>query len=112
LDWLHDALGDFDDDYLIIDCPGQIELYTHFDIMSRFVQLLSRELDFRVCATYLLESQFMEDRTKFFAGVMSAMSCMINLECPHLNVMSKMDLVKKTRTKRETERYGVGFFDA
>jgi GTPase SAR1 family protein len=22
LDWLQDALGDFDDDYLIIDCPG------------------------------------------------------------------------------------------
>lgn len=22
MDWLHEALGDYEDDYLIIDCPG------------------------------------------------------------------------------------------
>ena len=22
LDWLHEAMGDYEDDYLIIDCPG------------------------------------------------------------------------------------------
>jgi hypothetical protein len=42
---------------------------------------------------YLIESQFMEDKYKFFSGVMSAMSAMVNLEIPWINVMSKMDLV-------------------
>jgi len=92
-DWLEDALGEFEDDFLVIDCPGQIELYTHFPIMSRFVEVLQK-LNFRLCTTYLLETQFMEDRSKFFSGVMSAMSCMINLELPHINLLSKMDLVK------------------
>ena len=47
----------------------------------------------RVTGAYLIESQFMEDRHKFFSGVLSAMSAMVNLEIPWINIMSKMDLV-------------------
>lgn len=49
-------------------------------------------------SVYLLESQFMEDSAKYFAGVLSAMSCMVSLEVPCVNIMSKMDLVKKGTT--------------
>jgi hypothetical protein len=35
----------------------------------------------------------MQDKSKFFAGVMSAMSCMLALGISMLCVMSKMDLV-------------------
>ncbi|KAF8966701.1 ATP binding protein [Entomortierella lignicola] len=103
LDWLEDEVGSYTDDYLIIDCPGQIELYTHFDIMKRLVEALSR-LNIAICGVYLLESQFVEDKSKFFAGVMSAMSAMINLEIPHINVMSKMDLLPKMKAS-VLERY-------
>ena len=92
IDWFETALDDFEDDYLIIDCPGQIELYTHFPIMKNIVSKLQR-LGYSVCGVYLLDSQFVEDTTKFFAGVMSAMSAMIQLEIPHINVMTKMDLL-------------------
>ena len=38
LDWLQDALDDFgDDDYLILDCPGQLELYTHIPLMRNVI---------------------------------------------------------------------------
>eukprot|EP00957_Ditylum_brightwellii_P108138 8249656-Ditylum_brightwellii.AAC.1 len=38
LDWLQDELDNFDDDeYLILDCPGQIELYTHIPVMRRVI---------------------------------------------------------------------------
>lgn len=109
LDWLHEAVGDFEDDYLLIDCPGQIELYTHIPIMPRLIQTL-QQANIRPCAAYLLESQFMEDKSKFFSGVLSAMSCMINLEVPHVNLLSKMDLVKKGtggsgKLRKEVERY-------
>ena len=36
----------------------------------------------------------MVDKAKFFAGTLSAMSAMIMLELPHVNILSKMDLVK------------------
>jgi len=92
LDWLEEELGGYEDDYLVIDCPGQIELYTHHPILPQLVLHLMR-LGIRVCAVYLVESQFMEDRYKFFSGVLSAMSAMVNLEVPWINIMSKMDLV-------------------
>jgi hypothetical protein len=92
IDWLDEELGGFDDDYLIIDCPGQMELYTHHPFLPTLVRHLQR-LGMRVCAVYLVESQFMEDKYKFFSGVLSAMSAMVNLEIPWINIMSKMDLV-------------------
>ncbi|KAF5388302.1 hypothetical protein D9615_000349 [Tricholomella constricta] len=95
MDWLEEELGGFEDDYLIIDCPGQIELYTHHPFLPTLVKNLSR-LGMRTCAVYLIESQFMEDRYKFFSGVLSAMSAMVNLEIPWINVMSKMDLITST----------------
>lgn len=44
---------------------GQIELYTHHPFLPTLVRQLQR-LGLRVCATYLIESQFMEDKYKFF----------------------------------------------
>src|SRR5690606_4237734 len=105
LDWLEDALGGYEEDYLIVDCPGQIELYTHYPIMQRIIQVFHRE-GYRVCGVYILDSQFIEDSSKFFAGVMSAMSAMIQLEIPHINVLSKMDLVpEELKQTMQLDRY-------
>jgi hypothetical protein len=95
LDWLEEELGEYEDDYLIIDCPGQIELYTHFDYMKRLIQALS-QFSFAVCAVHLLDSSFLQDVSKFFSGTLSATSAMMNLGCPHVNVLSKWDLIVKT----------------
>ena len=45
MDWLEEHLGGqddvaSDDDYYLIDCPGQIELYTHMSVMRKFVDTL------------------------------------------------------------------------
>ena len=107
LDWLDDELGPYEDDYLIIDCPGQIELYSHVPLLPRLASYLSVHLNFRTSAVYLIDSQFMQDKSKFLAGVMSAMSCMLSLGLSMVCLMSKMDLVKdrKGRIKREVGRY-------
>ena len=47
----------------------------------------------------------MVDRAKYFAGTLSAMSAMIMLEIPHVNVLSKMDLVKGSLTRKEMKRF-------
>ncbi|PVG04143.1 hypothetical protein CPB86DRAFT_693646 [Serendipita vermifera] len=97
MEWLEEELGEYEDDYLIVDCPGQIELYTHHPILPSLVSQFQR-LGIRTSAVYLVESQFMEDKYKFFSGVLSAMSAMVNFEIPWINVMSKMDLVS-TKSK-------------
>ena len=103
-DWLEEALGDFEDDYIIIDLPGQIELYTHFTIIKQLANELQR-LGYRVCGVYLLDSQFVEDVDKFFSGVMSAMAAMIQLEIPHINVLTKMDLLGELAESPELDRF-------
>ncbi|KAL1741265.1 GPN-loop GTPase [Schizophyllum fasciatum] len=100
MDWLDEELGGYDDDYLIFDCPGQIELYTHHPFLPTLVKHL-QQMGIRTSAVYLIESQFMEDKYKFFSGVLSAMSAMVNLEIPWINIMSKMDLVTSQRKKDE-----------
>ena len=133
MDWLEEELEDFDDDYLIIDCPGkchrfpraidknhrqesngrfvfkfmatgQIELYTHIPVMKEIVSTLQK-LNYRVCAVYLLDSQFIEDASKFFSGVMTALSAMVQLEVPHINVLTKMDLLGDSAQSRRVERF-------
>ncbi|KAG7014571.1 hypothetical protein SDJN02_24749 [Cucurbita argyrosperma subsp. argyrosperma] len=37
--------------------------------------------------------QFMTDITKFISGCMASLSAMVQLELPHINILSKMDLV-------------------
>ena len=108
LDFLSEALDPLTEEYLIIiDMPGQIELYTHIPILPALVKHLTTtgSLDISLCAAYLLEATFVVDRAKFFAGTLSAMSAMILLEVPHINILSKMDLVKGQVGKRELKRF-------
>lgn len=108
LDFLTDSLDSLTEEYLIIfDMPGQIELYTHVPILPALVRFLTRSgsLDIRLCAAYLLEATFVVDRAKFFAGTLSAMSAMIMLEVPHINILSKMDLVKDQVRKKDMKRF-------
>lgn len=48
---------------------------------------------------YLLDAQFMDDTAKFFSGILSATSTMLQMEIPHINAMSKMDLVHPAQRK-------------
>lgn len=108
LDWLTEALDNLTEEYLIIiDMPGQIELYSHIPIVPALVKHLCQpgSLDVRMAAVYLLEATFVVDRAKFFAGTLSAMSAMMMLEMPHLNVLSKMDLVKDQVKKKDLKRF-------
>lgn len=108
LDFLTKALEPLSEEYLIVfDMPGQIELYTHVPIVPNLVTFLSRQgpLNISLCAAYLLESTFVIDKAKFFAGTLSAMSAMIMFEMPHINILSKMDQIKEMIGRRELKRF-------
>lgn len=105
LDWLDEEIGDYNDEYLIFDCPGQIELYTHIPVLPTIVRHLQTSSNFNLCATYLLEAPFIIDNSKFFSGALSAMSAMILLELPHINILSKIDLVKDEYSKKQLKKF-------
>lgn len=91
--WLEEQLSDaIDDDYYIFDCPGQIELYSHLPVMRELVDMLQNQ-DFRVAGVYCIDINFLEDSPKFLAGALAALTAMVNLELPHINVLTKCDLL-------------------
>ncbi|OWZ24099.1 GPN-loop GTPase [Phytophthora megakarya] len=93
LDWLQDLLGEYsDEDYFIFDCPGQIELYSHLPVMKQLCDSL-KDWGFNICCVYLIDSLFIVDPTKFISGVLCSLSAMVQLELPHINVLTKCDLV-------------------
>lgn len=106
LTWLEEQLGgegEVDDDYIIFDCPGQIELYTHLDVMRRLTDTL-QAWNFRLCAVFLLDSHFMINSASFISGAMACLSAMTCLEISFVNVLSKIDLLTR-ESKRQLERY-------
>ena len=72
---------------------GQIELYSHHSAFRTFVDQMT-SWGWRLVAVYMLDSQFITDGAKFIAGCMQCQAAMMNLELPHVNVMSKVDLME------------------
>lgn len=108
LDFLTEAIEPLTEEYLIVfDMPGQIELYTHIPILPELARFLGRSgsLNINLCAAYLLESTFVIDKAKYFAGTLSAMSAMILLEVPHINILSKMDRIRDEVGKKQLKRF-------
>ena len=93
-DWLAEALEGFgEDDCVIFDCPGQIELYSHHTCFKSFVNKL-RDWGWQTVAVYVLDATFITDGAKFIAGCLQAQSAMMLLELPHVNVLTKVDLME------------------
>ena len=93
-EWFDTEIGEHEYDYLLIDFPGQIELFSHLDVLPRIIAMLE-EKGYHMCAVFLLDSQFMIDPAKFLSGGLVALSAMTMLEIPHLNLLSKCDLLSE-----------------
>merc|ERR1712224_752122 len=102
LDWLEEQLEAYgDDDYLLFDCPGQIELYSHLNCMRDIVDALQGRMDFRICGVYCIDVNFLEDTPKFLSGALAALTAMVNVELPHINVITKCDLLKHQQAQED-----------
>ncbi|KAK9839039.1 hypothetical protein WJX74_008262 [Apatococcus lobatus] len=101
-DWLGEELESYgEDDYLVFDCPGQIELYSHSTVFRSFSKYL-KNAGWAMCAVYCLDVNFVTDIPKFIAGVLQATAAMVQLELPHVNVLTKVDLMDD---KKQIEPY-------
>ena len=100
MSWLQDKLEEYDDDdYVIFDCPGQVELYSHIPVMRRVADQL-KMWNTPVVVAYLLDATFITDPGKFISGCLLSLSAMVQLELPHINVMTKCDLADKHEIER------------
>lgn len=78
--------------YIVIDTPGQAELWTNHDSLKRIVSKLLK-LDYRLAAVHLTDAHAITDASKYIAAVLLALRAMLQLEMPHINVLSKIDTI-------------------
>lgn len=96
--WLEDQLDAFiDGDTLLLDVPGQIELYTVHECMATLVTQLT-SWDIRLAAVFLMDAQFLGDGAKFLGAALAALATMVRLAVPHVSVLSKADLLAAGRS--------------
>ena len=78
--------------YLIFDTPGQAELYSCHEGLSRIVVRMQRELDLQLASLHLVDSTLCASPFTFVAASLLSLQAMVRLELPHLNVLTKCDL--------------------
>ncbi|KAI7806147.1 GPN-loop GTPase 2 isoform X2 [Triplophysa rosa] len=94
LDWLEAKLQHHQDCYVLFDCPGQVELYTHHNSVKNIFAQLSK-WNFRLTSVHLVDSHYCADPAKFISVLCTSLSTMLHIELPHVNVLSKMDLIEQ-----------------
>ncbi|KAI0674661.1 hypothetical protein C8Q78DRAFT_1016097 [Trametes maxima] len=92
-DWLEERLKELDkDDYILFDLPGQVELSTNHPSVKNIIQKLTKS-GFRLAAVHLCDAHYVTDASKYVSVLMLSLRAMLHLELPHINVLSKVDLI-------------------
>lgn len=119
------------DTYFLFDCPGQVELYTHHESMTRILERLNKEafrvsqatdtvlhhgmwiahaccpavcLPTQLAAVHLVDAQHCKDGGHFISMALTSLATMMRLELPHVNVLSKIDLFQRFGMPRALAR--------
>jgi GPN-loop GTPase len=95
IDWLEERLRPLKDHYVLFDCPGQFELYTDSDSMKTIVNCLTKTLKAQLVAVTLIDCLLCTSPHSFVSAVLLSLSMMIHLELPHVNILSKMDTMRR-----------------
>lgn len=96
IDWLQDKLRPLlKDHYLLFDFPGQVELFTLHSNAKNVILEMANKWDFRLTAIHLVDAHLCSDPGKYVSALLISLSTMLHLELPHINVLSKIDLIEQ-----------------
>ena len=93
LDWLLDKLSSVSNSYVLLDMPGQVELYTHHGSVRAVMHALAKQ-NHRFTAVHLVDAHHCSDPAKFISVLLVTLSTMVQLEMPQVNLLSKVDLIE------------------
>ncbi|TLX92707.1 MAG: GTPase [Thaumarchaeota archaeon] len=91
IDELQQEVDNVNPDYLIVDTPGQIELFAYRASGPFFVQNLAAE---QKVALFLHDGALITTPTNFVSIAMLASSVKLRLGLPQINILTKMDLIE------------------
>ena len=92
IDVLQEQIGNVNPDYLIVDTPGQIELFAYRSSGPFLVQNLTQEE--KVCL-FLFDGALINTPLNFVSIALLATSIKLRLNLPTINVLTKVDLISE-----------------
>ncbi|XP_075591028.1 GPN-loop GTPase 3-like [Dermatophagoides farinae] len=95
-DYLSDVFEDIEDSsFVLIDCPGQLELYSNsmaiFNLIKRLIQF-----DYSVICIFCMDIAFLSDVNKLLGSAIYALSSMVLLDAPFVCALTKWDLLDES----------------
>jgi GTPase SAR1 family protein len=90
---LRDEIEDLDRDYVIVDCPGQMELFAYRNSGPLMVEGLKGNDP--AIALYLLDSNIARTPAGYLSSMLLGLSISIRFGLPQLNLLSKADILSQ-----------------
>ncbi|RAL65610.1 hypothetical protein DID88_005282 [Monilinia fructigena] len=90
IEWLEEGLAELGEDYVLFDCPGQVELYTHHSSLRNIFFRLQK-LGYRLVVLHLSDSYCLTLPSLYISNLILSLRAMLQMDLPHLNVLTKMD---------------------
>lgn len=81
--------------YLIFDCPGQVELFTHDNSLYKIFKTLTKRKDLRLCCVSLIDSIYLTSPSQYVSVLLLSLRSMLQMNMPQVNVISKIDKLKE-----------------
>jgi len=110
IDWIEKKLKKFrrkfEKLYILIDLPGQIEIFTHHTSIKKFIKRLCK-YNTKITTIIVVDSFFLNDKTITYSILTICLSISLGLGTSAIILMSKADLFLKDFEKKEI---GQNFF--
>ncbi|KFY34094.1 hypothetical protein V494_07056 [Pseudogymnoascus sp. VKM F-4513 (FW-928)] len=90
VDWLEEGLKGLGEDYVIFDCPGQAELFTHHSSL-RNIFFHIQKMGYRLVVMNLTDSYCLTLPSLYISNLILSLRAMLQMDLPHLNVLTKID---------------------
>ncbi|MEM1545903.1 MAG: ATP/GTP-binding protein [Candidatus Methanomethylicia archaeon] len=90
-------INEIGSDYVIIDTPGQMEIFAFRDVGPYIISNIARG---RTCIIYLTDSFFARSPSQFASIMLLTASTQFRFNKPQINVLSKSDLLSKSDVER------------
>ncbi|KAI1460305.1 hypothetical protein F4805DRAFT_465570 [Annulohypoxylon moriforme] len=92
MEWLENGLKELGDSYILFDCPGQVELYTHHNSLRNIFFKLQK-MGYRLVAVHLSDSFCLTQPSLYISNLLLTLRAMLQMDLPHINVLTKIDKI-------------------
>ncbi|KAL1839786.1 hypothetical protein VTJ49DRAFT_1160 [Mycothermus thermophilus] len=93
-EWLEEGLKELGEDYILFDCPGQVEIYTHHTSLRNVFYKLQK-MGYRLVCVHLSDSFCLTQPSLYISNLLLALRAMLQMDLPHINVLTKIDKISQ-----------------